>query len=195
MQGRLAGLEEDVRNVRRGQEFTEERLGKVEGVCLNVLSNVFGESKADAMRYFRGTTGFRGKVDPGPPKLISTAVGTGPGIDKSDLLMATGPTPSDRSKAGEAIVSEDAEDTMEENGDSEGAEEGKRRGDSAGGQEGERRGDSVSPQEFEERGDSEGPQNGEMAHTPDFVPSINDGVYAFNNIDRSPVERATKPVP
>lgn len=195
LQGRLAGLEEDVRNVRRGREFTEERLGKVEGVCLNVLSNVFGESKADAMRYFRGTTGFPGKVDPGPPKLISTAVGTGPGIDKSDLLMATGPTPSDRSEAGEAIVSEDAEDTMEENGDSEGAQEGKRRGDSAGGQEGERPGDSVSPQEVEERGDSEGPQNGEMAHTPDFVPSINDGVYAFNNIDGSPVERATKPVP
>ena len=88
--------------------------------------------------------------------MISTAVGTGPGINKSDLLMAMGPTPSDRSEAGEAIVSEDAEDTMEENGDSKGAQEGKRRGDSAGGQEGERRGDSVSPQEFEERGDSEG---------------------------------------
>ena len=127
--------------------------------------------------------------------MISTTVDTGPGIDKSNLLMATGPTPSDRSEAGEAIFPEDAEDMMEENGDSEGAQEGKQRGDSAGGQEGEWRGDSVSPQECEERGDSKGPQNGEMAHTPDFVPSINDGVYAFNNIDGFPVERAMKPVP
>ena len=67
LQGRLAGLEEDVRNVHRGREFMEERLGKVEGVCLNILSNVFGESKADVMRYFRGTMGFPGKVDPAPP--------------------------------------------------------------------------------------------------------------------------------
>ena len=72
MQGRLAGVEEDLRNVRRGREFTEERLGKVEGVCLNVLSNVLGESKVDAIRYFRTTANFPGKVDPGPAKMIST---------------------------------------------------------------------------------------------------------------------------
>ena len=84
LQGRLAGVEEDLQNVRRGREFTEERLGKVEGVCLNVLSNVLGESKADAIRYFRTTANFPGKVDPGPAKRISTAAGPGPDGDDGD---------------------------------------------------------------------------------------------------------------
>ena len=84
LQGRLAGLEEDVRNVRRGREYTEERLGKVEGVCLTVLSNVLGESKADAIRYFRSTSNFPGKVDAGPVKKISTGAGPGPEGDDSD---------------------------------------------------------------------------------------------------------------
>ena len=66
------------KNVRHGREFTEERLGKVEGVCLNMLSNVLGESKADVIRYFQSTTNFPGKVDPRPAKRISTAAGPGP---------------------------------------------------------------------------------------------------------------------
>jgi hypothetical protein len=37
--GRVAGIEEDIRNVRRGKEFIEERLGKLEGLCLNVMAN------------------------------------------------------------------------------------------------------------------------------------------------------------
>jgi hypothetical protein len=77
---RLVGLEEDVRNVRRGREFTDERLGKVEGVCLNVLSNVMGETRADAIRYFRSTVNFPGKVDAGPAKTVSTGVGPCPDV-------------------------------------------------------------------------------------------------------------------
>lgn len=183
LQGRLAGLEEDVRNVRRGREFTEERLGKVEGVCLNVLSNVFGESKADAMRYFRATSGFPGKVDPGAPRTISTGVGTGPGVNKSDLLTMAHPTAPGTSEASEVVVSENEQQIGEAKGDSEVDQEGKEHGD------------TVSTEEYEERGDSEGLHDGEMPHTPDFVPSINDGAYTFSNIDGSPVERAIQPKP
>jgi len=197
LQGRLVGLEEDVRNVRRGREFTEERLGKVEGVCLNVLSNVFGESKADAMRYFRATSGFPGKVEPGPPKMISTAVGTGPGVSKSDLLAAELPATPETSEADGGVGSGNEQVVGPTGGDSQDAQEDEEHGNPTTPHEGEEVG-SVGPDELEEQGDSEGHQDdedGETAHTPEFVPSLNQGGYTFTDGDGSPVERCNKPLP
>lgn len=177
LQGRLAGLEEDVRNVRRGREFTDERLGKVEGVCLNVLSNVFGESKADAIRYFRSTTNFPGKIDAGPVKRISTVAGPGPEAeDKSPDDSNIGIPQVEIQQAADTSLPGTSDDPSPEKPEVEKVVEGGNGKDT----------DEGIGHEYEP---------GHQPRTPDFVPSINDGPYAFTATDGSPIERASKRLP